>query len=140
MKYLFDRICTSDDESIDSRGPIESTLAKLVTREISRITNQRQYFQGFGQRAEPAQKDPSVLNFGITRGIGETLSHERCKKMAFEIKRAILAHEPRLRRPTVSFKTGKSFVGITAFEVSGYLEIDQELVDYYGLFSARGAG
>jgi predicted component of type VI protein secretion system len=139
MKFLFDRLCFPRGESALSATEETSSLIKSVSNEIARITSQKQYFEGFSKTLDSEQTPPSVLSFGISRGVGEPLNHDSAKALALEIKKVILANEPRLLAPQVYFKPGKAFGGRLAFEVAGQLRLGDELIRYNKHFAVTGA-
>ena len=118
MEFLFDRLCFPLSASTSSALQRTSILIKSVSNEIARITSQKQYFEGFSSSSGGGQTPPSVLSFGISRGIGEPLNHDSAKELALEIKKMILANEPRLLAPQVYCKPVKGFSGRLAFELS----------------------
>ncbi len=134
MRYLFDRLCfpgRKEDGDVGVRG---DALVASVTNEIYRITSQRQYFTGFKQRDENTSLQATVLDFGISRAIGEPVNMESGRRIALEIRQAILAHEPRLLRPQVTFKVAKSQSGTALFDVSGYLDRGDQVLLYKSQF------
>ena len=137
MQYMFDRICSPNEESQGSSGSVGSSLERSVTRELARITSQRQYFAGFEYRRAKETK-PDILAFGITRGIGETFNSQTGKALTFEIKRAILAYEPRLLSPLVSLRTNSKTGGLPEIVISGYLQVDGQVTEYQRHFSTLG--
>lgn len=139
MNFLFDRLCFPRSESASSAFEKTSSLIKSVSNEIARITSKKQYFEGFRSSPGVEQTQPSVLSFGISRGIGEPLNHDSAKELALEIKKRILANEPRLLSPQVYCKPVKSFSGRLAFEVEGHLRLDDEIVRYNKNFSVTRA-
>ena len=137
MRFLFDRICLSEKSLTDSLSPFRSSLERSVTQELTRITNQRQYFAGFQYRKVRISK-PDVLAFGISKGIGETYNSQTSKALAIEIKRAILAHEPRLLSPSVSLQSSSKSGGMPEVVISGCLQVDGQVKEYKRHFSSLG--
>ena len=137
MEYLFDRLSLGGSRSREPSDWVGGSLEAAVTRELGRITSQRQYFEGFEYRRDTSDK-PSVLAFGISRGIGEILNPQSARALAFEVKRAILAHEPRLLRPKVSVKSGGSGGRSLGLLIQGYLKVDDQMIDYRRYFSTLG--
>lgn len=139
MDYLFDRLCLHGTSSVSDLGTSNGNggVEASVTRELERITSQRQYFEGFEYRRDSSDR-ANVLSFGISRGIGEVLNASSARSLALEIRRAILAHEPRLLRPTVSVKGGDK--GGRAFEllIRGFLKVDEQMIYYRRRVSTLG--
>ena len=139
MEYLFDRLCLGSTRSrgesatFGGSGGIEAS----VTRELERITSQRQYFEGFEYRRDTSDRE-NVLGFGISRGIGEVLNAPSARTLALEIRRAILANEPRLLRPTVSVKGSDKGGRAFMLMIRGFLKIDEQMIDYKRHFSTLG--
>jgi predicted component of type VI protein secretion system len=134
MRYLFDRLCFPGKKEVNEGGVRGDALVASVTREISRITSQRQYFCGFEHRDASVSREATVLDFGISRAIGEAVNVESGRQIALEIRHAILTHEPRLLRPQVSFRVAKSQSGVALFDVSGYLDRGDQVLDYKSQF------
>ena len=139
MTFLFDRLCFPRGGSAPSAIEETNSLIKSVSNEIARITSQKQYFEGFSDGPDSEQTPPSVLSFGIARGVGEPLNHDSAKALALEIKRVILANEPRLLAPQVYFKPSKAFGGSLAFQVAGQLRLGDALVRYNKHLAVTGA-
>ena len=137
MQFLFDRICLSEKSLTDSLSLVRSSLERSVTQELTRITSQRQYFAGFQYRKVRISK-PDVLAFGISKGIGETYNSQTSKALAIEIKRAILAHEPRLLSPSVSLQSSSKSGGMPEVVISGCLQVDGQVKEYQRHFSSLG--
>jgi len=134
MRYLFDRLCFPDKKESGDNGARGASLVASVTKEIARITSQRQYFDGFKHRGDNSRREATVLEFGISRAIGESVNMESGRQIAREFRRAILAHEPRLLQPQVNFKSAKSQSGVALFDVSGYLDRGDQILDYKSQF------
>lgn len=139
MKFLFDRLCFPRGASAPSALEQTNSLIKSVSNEIARITSQKQYFEGFNNGPDSERTPPSVLNFGISRAVGEPLNHDSAKALVLEIKKVILANEPRLLAPQVYFKSSKAFDGRMAFEVAGQLRLGDTLIRYNKHFAVTGA-
>lgn len=140
MEYLFDRLCLatarSSGESATSGG--SGGIEASVTRELERITSQRQYFDGFQYRRDTSDLT-NVLTFGISRGIGEVFNGPSARSLALEIRRAILANEPRLLRPMVSVKGRNKGGHVFQLSIRGFLKVDKQMIDYKRHFSMLGA-
>ena len=139
MKYFFDRICFPGKTGALSPQDGARKLVNSVTQEILRITSHKQYFEGFKNTVDANLGRESVLGFGISQGIGQTVNLASSKLLATEIKKMILAYEPRLLGPQVSCKPWKSFQGALAFEVSGHLQMGDEVIRYNKQISPTGA-
>ena len=137
MEYLFDRLSLGGARKERVPGSAGGSVEAAVTRELERITSQRQYFEGFKYRRDTSDS-PNVLAFGISRGIGEVLLPQTAKALAVEVKRAILAHEPRLLRPSVSVKGMEKGGSALELLIRGYLKVDEQMIHYKRHFSALG--
>ena len=137
MEYLFDRICSPSEGSEGSSDPVDGALEASVTRELNRIMTQRQYFAGFKYRGAHVNGH-DILDFGITRGVGETYNASRGRALVVEIKRAILAYEPRLLKPLVSLIGDSKGSAMPTIFISGYLRVGGEIAEYRRHFSALG--
>lgn len=137
MEYLFDRLSSGGAKGDAFPGSAGGAVEAAVTRELERITSQRQYFEGFEYRRDTSDV-PNVLAFGISRGIGEVLLPQAANALAIEIKRSILAHEPRLLRPTVSIRGIEKGGSALVLMIQGYLKVDEQMIHYKRQFSALG--
>ena len=138
LRYFFDRLCFPRDANGSSQDFGEEEIGSQVTLEISRITSQRQYFGGFGERHHDANKQDPVLEFGINRRIGEAVNRGLMRKLALEMKRAIIRNEPRLLEPRVEcVSRSAGFTGLS-FIVSGKLSVGSQIQAYRRRFNANG--
>ena len=138
MAYLFDRLCKPEvlpDRDFES---FRKRIFQSITDEIKRITSQRQYFSGFGKLSKLESEMGSVLEFGIGRAIGNTTSVGLIDALRRDIRRSILAFEPRLLKPKVSFIASSTSASHAQFSVSGYVDLKSEFVPYSSRFSASG--
>lgn len=136
MNYFFDRICFPEKTGTQVANLGPRALIESVTKEILRITSQKQYFEGF-QRYKPSGAD--VLGFGVSSAIGDTVNSYTARNLATEIKSVLLAFEPRLLKPIVRCRMSESRQGQLVFEISGHLLMDGDAIRYNKYFDLNEA-
>jgi len=138
VAFFFDRLCSPGENQGRNLEERKKMLFRSITKEIERITSQRQYFSGFSASQSGEVYKRSVLGFGIKRSIGSTRTVSQNDLVKKEIRSAIISFEPRLLRPQVEFISPDGSSSQMRFSVTGFVALDLELTRYEATFLNSG--
>ncbi len=140
MRYLFDRICSPGGGRSEDRPPSEASVRASVALELERIVSQRSYFYGIDHYLGSSSQDlpGGVLDYGLASLSDADGNNHSISRVAAEIQKAILMHEPRIHDPRVEIKsTGRASTSAQLL-ITGKLLVESKSIDFDTQLSAFG--